>query len=127
MLRVLRFTSMLETRALVVDDDSLTRDLFRRVVRQSVREVDEAEDGPAAMSLFTARRHALVVLDVKMPGFDGLEVLRRIRALDARTEVIIVTGFASKEVAIEALNLNAFRFLEKPIALEQLGHVLHEA
>ena len=118
---------MLETRALVVDDDDDVVAYFGEFLRGSIRQVDQANNGDAALALFREHRHALVVLDLIMPKMSGLDVLRRIRAIDSRSQVVIVTGFATKEYAIEALNLHAFGFLEKPVKPRQFQAVLAKA
>jgi len=118
---------MLETRALVVDDDEATVDVLTRDLRRLVRRVDQETDGHRALALFTAHRHSVVVTDLMMPQISGLEVMRRIHLIEPRTQVIIVTGFASKETAIEALNLHAFGLLEKPILLPQLYRLVADA
>jgi CheY-like chemotaxis protein len=66
-------------------------------------------------------------MDLMMPQISGLEVMRRIHLIEPRTQVIIVTGFASKETAIEALNLHAFGLLEKPVLLQQLYRLVADA
>jgi DNA-binding response OmpR family regulator len=99
---------MRETRALVADDDDEVAIFGECLRRLSIRQVDQATDGEAALALFLEHKHALVVLDLNMPRMSGLDVLRRIRTIDPRTQVVIVTALASKEQAIEALNLHAF-------------------
>jgi DNA-binding NtrC family response regulator len=118
---------MLETRALVVDDDAILVAVFGELLRGSIRQVDQARDGDAALALFREHRHALVVLDLIMPKMSGLDVLRRIRAIDPRSQVVIVTGYPTTERVIEALNLHAFGFLEKPVRPGQIRTMLAEA
>jgi DNA-binding response OmpR family regulator len=115
---------MLETRALLVDDDPIMVGILGGALRQTVRRVDEATDGGRAIELFAAHKHPVVVLDLNIPEVHGLEVLRRIQLAEPRTQVIIVTGFASKETAIEALNLHAFSLLEKPFSIDRLSQLV---
>jgi DNA-binding response OmpR family regulator len=118
---------MAALRALVVDDDRTTANLIARMIRHIVHGVDEAIDGEMALRLFADRHHAVVILDLNMSGLDGIEVLRQIRDLDPAAKVIILTGFASKESAIDALNLGAFRYLEKPSPMNELQRVVADA
>jgi DNA-binding response OmpR family regulator len=118
---------MLETRALLVDDDPIMVGILGGALRQTVRRVDEATDGGRAIELFAAHKHSVVVLDLNIPEVHGLEVLRRIHLTEPRTQVIIVTGFASKEIAIEALNLHAFSLLEKPFSIDRLSQLVSGA
>jgi len=118
---------MLETRALVIDDDQAVVDLLSLSLRKTVRRVDQETDGRRAIELFAAYKHAVVVLDLMMPEISGLDVMREIHLLEPRTQVIIVTGFASKENAIDALNQHAFGLLEKPILLNQLDQLVADA
>jgi DNA-binding response OmpR family regulator len=114
-------------RALVVDDDDTTASLVAQMIRPVISEVDEALDGETALQLFASHHHAVVILDLHMIGLDGIEVLRRIRAVDNAAKVIILTGFATKESAIDALNLGAFRYLEKPSPMSDLQRVVTDA
>jgi DNA-binding NtrC family response regulator len=115
---------VLETRALVADDEPLVLDALGQLLRKTVRRVDQASDGQHAIELFAAHQHPVVVLDLVMPGMTGLDAMAHIHRLQPRTQVIIVTGFASKETAIRALNLHAFALLEKPVTLDQLSDVV---
>jgi DNA-binding NtrC family response regulator len=118
---------MLETRALVVDDDEVYVDVLSRGLRNTVRCVDQETDACRAIDLFAAHKHSVVVLDLRMPKMSGLEVMRQIHQLEPRTQVIIVTGFADKKSAIEALNLHAFGLLEKPVSLERVYELVTAA
>lgn len=115
---------MLETRALVLDDDPAMVEMLGLGLRKTVRRVDQETDCQRAIELFVAHRHSVVILDLEMPKMSGLEVMRRLHLLESRTQVIIVTGVADKHSAIEALNLHAFGFLEKPIWLPQLQELV---
>jgi len=118
---------MLETRALVIDDDPSMVEMLGLSLRKIVRRVDQETDGRRAIELFAAYKHSVVVLDLEMPQMSGLEVMRRMRLLESRTQVIIMTGVADKERAIEALNLHAFGLLEKRILLPQLHQLVVDA
>lgn len=118
---------MLDTRALVLDDDPAVVEMLGLGLRKTVRCVDQETDCRRAIELFAAHRHSVVVLDLEMPAMSGLEVMRQLHSLESRTQVIIVTGVADKDSAIEALNLHAFGFLEKPIWLPRLQGLVIDA
>jgi DNA-binding NtrC family response regulator len=118
---------MLDTRTLVLDDDTPTVEFLGRVLRNAVRQVDQAVDCERALELFAAHRHSVVVLDYRMPKMDGFEVMHRIHLLEPKTQVIMVTGFPSIECAKEAVNRHAFGFLIKPFAPDDLRRMVVEA
>jgi anti-anti-sigma factor len=77
--------------------------------------------------VFEQERPPLVLTDIKMPGMDGIEVLRRIKQIDPKTEVIVITGHGDMELAIKALNLDAADFINKPIQRHYLEQALQRA
>jgi two-component system, OmpR family, phosphate regulon sensor histidine kinase PhoR len=112
---------------LVVDDEQNIRDGSERILKRGGYEVLKAATGLAALELLAAQRVHIVLLDLKMPGMDGMDVLKRIRQLDASILVIVITGFATVETAIEAMKLGAYDFIPKPFEPEQLRLVVHRA
>lgn len=118
---------MLETSALIVEDDEHIRKQLLRAVGRKVRQVDQAEDGQIAIDLFRQRRHSLILLDLRLPKLDGLEVLRQVRAIDTSVQVVIVTGHGEKHDAVEAINLRAFGFFEKPMGIPEIENSLDSA
>jgi DNA-binding NtrC family response regulator len=112
---------------LVVDDDPLIRDALRRVLEHAGHAVSEAESGEQAIELLESRRVDAVLLDLNMPGIDGLDALLRIREIAPDTGVIVVTGEASIENALKAGQRGAFDFIEKPPDRERLLDVLAQA
>lgn len=109
-----------EPRVLVVEDES---DIRRHVVRALEREgmtVDQAPDGEQGWTVFERTLHPVVVLDLRMPRRDGLTLLRMIHERRPETQVIILTGHGGKDDAIQALNLHAAAYLEKPPDLDRL-------
>lgn len=119
-------SARLETRALVVEDDPVIRGQLMRVVNRIIAEVDEASDGAQAQQLFDRYEHPLVLLDLRLPRIDGMDVLRHIKSIHPASQVIILSAHG-KEDAIEALNLHAFRFLVKPPKIPQIEASLQEA
>ena len=101
-------------RVLIIDDDPAILDSCGQVLRREGYVVQEARDGRGGLALFSAESFHLVLLDLKLPGMDGLEVLRRIKDISPETAVIMITGYASIETAVEAVKLGAFDYLSKP-------------
>jgi two-component system response regulator MprA len=105
---------------LVVDDERAVRSALRRALALEGYGVDEAADGDAALGFLRTRTADAVVLDVLMPGVDGLEVCRRLRAAGDRTPVLMLTARESVEDRVSGLDAGADDYLVKPFALEEL-------
>lgn len=105
-------------RVLVVDDEEVVRVGYRRVLSADGFCVIAAADGSEALSLMGGGRFDVVLLDMRMPGLDGMEVLREIKEQWPRSEVVVVTGFPSIESAKEAVKLGAYDYLAKPMVPE---------
>jgi len=116
-----------ELTILVADDEADIRDGAERILRRIGYRVLKAARGDEAQSMVEALRPDLVMLDLKMPGKDGMEVLEFIRQMDARVLVIVVTGFATVEAAIEAMKRGAYDFIPKPFEPDQLRIVVNRA
>jgi anti-anti-sigma factor len=114
-------------RILVIDDEKPTLTMFRLLLSAEGYTVLTAENGREGLAVFEREKPPLVVTDIKMPGMDGIEVLKRIKELDARTEVIVVTGHGDMDLAIQALNLDATDFINKPIQRHALEQALRRA
>ena len=112
---------------LLVDDELSMRDSLGRWFAKDGYEVSAAADGPQALAALERRRFDVALVDLKMPGMDGLELQREIRRRDPRAMVIILTAFASVETAVEALKEGAFDYVTKPVDPETLGHVVERA
>lgn len=113
--------------ALVVDDEKHIRLAVSRVIGRMGCVVQEAEDGEKALNIIRQQDVQLVFLDLKMPGLDGLEVQKRIRELDESILVIIITGYATLETAIEAMKHGAYDFIPKPFSVDQLRVITKRA
>jgi signal transduction histidine kinase/FixJ family two-component response regulator len=116
-----------ELTILVADDEGDIRDGAERVLRRIGYRVLKAARGDDAQKMVEALRPDLVMLDLKMPGKDGMEVLEFIQQMDARILVIVVTGFATVEAAIEAMKRGAYDFIPKPFEPDQLRIVVNRA
>jgi DNA-binding response OmpR family regulator len=101
-------------RILIVDDEEVVRDVLNMVVSRGGHEALLAATGEAAVKLVRAQRFHLVISDKNLPGMSGLDVLREVKAMSPETDFIMMTGYASMESAIEALNQGAVAYLEKP-------------
>ena len=111
-------------RVLVAEDDPTGRHWLRRFFSARGSSVDDCADGLEAWSAFQARRHSLVLTDLRMPGIDGLELTRRVRGLDPSAVIIVTTAHASIEGTIEALRCGARDYLPKPFSTDHLEVVL---
>jgi len=109
------------TTVLVVDDEESIRHLMRMTLELDGYRVLTAEDGPTALEMFEKEEPEVVLLDVRMPGMDGIEVLRRIKAVNSDTEVIIITGHGDLDMAVACLRKEASNFLTKPVDDEILS------
>ena len=104
---------------LVVDDDPGVRDAFRLILEDHY-EVLDAPDGPQALEVLRAAQVDLVLLDIRLPEMDGIEVLERIKAIDEGLEVILVTAVKTVRTAVAAMKLGAFDYLTKPFEEDEL-------
>src|SRR5215475_16049679 len=111
---------------LVVDDDPGVRDSFRLILEDHYDVVD-VPDGPSALDLVRVSPMDLVLLDIRLPGMDGIEVLERIKAIDERVEVILVTAVKTVRTAVAAMKLGAFDYLTKPFEEEEVLAVVKRA
>ena len=114
-------------RVLVVDDEASIRDLLAKTLALAEYDVDLAADGRSAIDRLRIIPYDLVVTDLKMPGVDGLTVIREARRLKADMPVIIETGYSSEASAIEAVNLGVAGYLTKPFRVPRVLAVAAKA
>lgn len=112
---------------LVVDDEESTRDLLSLSLQSDGYDVVCAEDGYRALELCEKNPPDIVLTDIKMPGMDGIELLRRLKRLNPEMEVIMITGHGQMELAIQALQWEASDFINKPISDKALNVALRRA
>ncbi len=112
---------------LVIDDEKPTLSMFKLFLNAYGYDVYTAENGEKGLDLFLKIHPEIVFTDIKMPGIDGIEVLRRIRQTEIHTEVIIITGHGDMEKAVEALDLDASDFINKPVERKALNSALSRA
>ncbi|KHK03067.1 response regulator [Desulfovibrio sp. TomC] len=114
-------------RVLLVDDEeSYVETLRKRLMRRGL-EVGMAHSGEQALESLAANPVDVVLLDVKMPGMDGMETLSRIKQAHPRTEVIMLTGHANVDVAIRGMEQGAFDYLMKPAEMDDLYYKIQDA
>jgi DNA-binding response OmpR family regulator len=105
---------------LVVDDDATVSDVVRRYLERADFAVTLAADGPGALAAATAQRPDLVVLDLMLPGMDGLEVCRRLRERDADLPIVMLTALGEEEDRVVGLSLGADDYVTKPFSPREL-------
>lgn len=109
-------------RVLVVDDEASIRDLLSKTLALAEYEVDTAADGAAALDRLRQAPSAynLIIADLRMPGMDGLSLIREVKQINPQLPVIIITGFSTESSAIEAVNLGVAGYLTKPFRVPQV-------
>ena len=112
---------------LVIDDEQSLRDGAQRILSRMNHEVFLAPKGDAGLAVLKDTNIGIVLLDMKMPGMDGMEVLKRIMEMNRGIIVIVITGYATVETAIEAMKQGAYDFIPKPYAPDQLRIVVNRA
>jgi DNA-binding NtrC family response regulator len=110
-------------RVLVVDDETEVVDVLREHFEESY-DVDTAPDGKRALKLIRTRRPDVILLDIHMPGLNGLEVLKRIEKVDGKPVVIVVTANEDTDVAAQAMTQGAFSYVPKPFDFQYLDHLV---
>lgn len=112
---------------LVVDDEESVRDSLNLWFTEDGYRVACAEDAKKALSMLESETFNIILADLKMPGMDGLEMLRRIKALDKDSIVIVMTAFASVDTAVKALKDGAYDYVTKPFDPDDLSHLIRNA
>ncbi len=117
----------LDGRVLVVDDDRSQRELLAEFLRELGAEVLEAADGPEALDRVRTALPDVVLSDFRMPGMDGLTLLREVRAANPEVEFVIVTAYGTVADAVQSLKDGASDYLLKPLDLDEVEHVVRRA
>ena len=112
---------------LMVDDETEFLDTLIKRLKKRKLNVGGVNSGEEALAIVGEKSIDVVVLDVRMPGIDGIETLRKIKAINPLVEVIMLTGHASLEVAVEGMELGAFDYLMKPVDIDELLYKLQDA
>jgi DNA-binding NtrC family response regulator len=112
---------------LIIDDEESVRDSMSQVLGKEGYKVREAVEGKMGLSLFSSENFQVVFLDLKLPGIKGMDVLSQIKEVSPETPVVIITGYASIESAVEAMKRGAFDYMPKPFTPEELRVVTRRA
>lgn len=118
---------MAHEKILVIDDEKPTLKMFRLFLDVYGFDILTAESGEEGLEVFEREKPDIVLTDIKMPGMDGIEVLQEIKKRSPATEVIVITGHGDMDLAIQALNLDAADFINKPIQRQSLEQGLTRA
>ena len=114
-------------RVLVVDDERGVREALKQLLEYEDMEVRTVESGMDALDAYAEFHPHIVLLDVKMAGMDGLETLTRLREADADAQVVMISGHGTIQTAVEATQLGAYDFLEKPLDTDRILLTLRNA
>jgi DNA-binding NtrC family response regulator len=112
---------------LVVDDESVIREGLTRILEGGEFAVETAKNGHAAIELLQQKEFDLIITDLKMPGMSGFEVLNAVKILQPDAPVIMITGFATVETAVEAMKNGTVDYIVKPFAPDQILEKVHRA
>ena len=112
---------------LVIDDEESMRDSCQQTLSRDGNRVEVAEDGSRGLAMLERESFDLVILDLKMPGLSGMEVLKKIRERDPEAMVIVITGYATVESAVEAMKRGAYDFIPKPFTPGSLRVIVRRA
>lgn len=116
-----------KTKILVVDDEEVVRLSYLRTLKGQHCNVDAAADGKGALQMMSQQPFDVVLLDLRMPGMDGMNVLKNIKQRWPESEVIIITGYPAVESAKVAVTLGAYGYLAKPVDPDDVINAAHGA
>jgi CheY-like chemotaxis protein len=109
-----------EARILAVDDEKIVLDSFRKMLVLGGYSIDTVENGAEALGLIRSHDYDFVFTDLKMPGMDGVEVTKAVKHLRPDIDVIVITGYATIETAVETVKFGAMDYVEKPFTEDEL-------
>jgi len=118
---------MTRRRILIVDDELSVRQSLQEWFLEDGFDVETAEDGNIALQRLNRGPFDIILVDLKMPGMDGITLQRRIREVDQNATIIILTAYASVDTAVQALKLGAFDYVTKPVDPDDLSHLVRNA
>ncbi|ODS33540.1 MAG: response regulator [Candidatus Scalindua rubra] len=112
---------------LVVDDEKIMHELFRKILKKEKYAVLTAGNGKKALKMAESKKLDLVILDMKMPDMNGIEILRRIKKIDENIEVIMLTGFGTMKTAKIAMGMGAYDYITKPFDNNDIMALIKDA
>ncbi len=112
---------------LIVDDEKIVRESLYHWFEEDNYEVETAEDGETALQKYDKGKYDILLVDMKMPGMSGLDLLSKVKEIDKDALVILITAFASVPTAITALKNGAFDYITKPVDPDELAHTVKKA
>ena len=115
---------MIDKPTLIVDDEKNIRLTLSQALETLGAEIDTAANGEEALTKLKGRKFGLILLDIRMPGMDGMEVLRQVREIRPDIRVIMITAYGTVESAVEAMKLGAVDFLQKPFDPEEIRELV---
>lgn len=116
-----------KNKILIVDDEQGILDFFKKALGKEGYEVITALNGSLAIKLVKEERPNLIILDIKMPGIDGIETLRYIKKMDKKAIVLMLTAYGTLDSAKDALKLGAQDYITKPFKLDYIKEVVRES
>ena len=114
-------------RLAVIDDEPIVCQRLRQIFRKGPFEIETFGEGEAALRRMAEQPFHLVLSDIRLPDRDGLEVLKQIKKDFPKTQVILITGYATLDQAVEAVKTGAFYYLAKPFTPDQVSAIVHRA
>ena len=102
-------------RILVADDEDIIREMLFSYLTEEGYVADTAKDGTEAIEKVRTSKYNVVITDIRLPGANGMEILKASKAANPDTEVIVMTAFSTEDLAIEAVRLGAYDYLKKPV------------
>lgn len=116
-----------KNKILIVDDEKIVREALYHWFEEEYSFVDTAEDGETALKKYSKEKYDLFLVDMKMPGMSGLDLLSKIKSIDKDAIVILITAYSSVPTAITALKNGAYDYITKPVDPDELAHIVKNA
>lgn len=112
---------------LIVDDEQIVRDSLTHWFEEDGYQVESAEDGFDVLRNLEPGKYDIMLVDIKMPKLNGLELLEKVKEIDPECVVIMITAYASVPTAVQALKNGAYDYVTKPIDPDELSHLIQNA
>jgi DNA-binding NtrC family response regulator len=111
-------------RILIVDDEMIVRSSLKSGLEEDGYGIDTAASAEDALKMLQDHTYSIILLDIKMPGMDGIELLRRVKQVNPNIEVVMITAYATIESAVEAMKIGAFDYITKPFEPDEVGLII---